>query len=334
MKKVIPVVATTVLAMGVVFSGPAYAAPQEDAKSVVNNNGKENKKDQERKQENKKEDKKEDKKPSQGKGQTQQLKSVDKQLDKIEEQLHHYQTKVSHIAVATSDSAEVKEPVVTNDSAEVEESTVTGDSTTVVTSDSTYIEEDADQPTDDEIEEQVGEVEHELQDNPGYAGKLHALQNRLAAVTKQLDALSAKGFDPERLQVYYDRITALHVKIDGVLATIGQVQTKIQEKIKTDDRIEEKAPVVEKSPVKPWYIKFNKKLDAQTLSNLDIVVLDQNQNLVETTFTYSESDKTITVSPLQQYKLGETYTLFIGKEISDTNGKSLKNAIKMNFSIK
>ena len=47
MKKVIPVVATTVLAVGVAFSGPAYAAPKEDHKQ-----------NQEHKQENKKEDKK------------------------------------------------------------------------------------------------------------------------------------------------------------------------------------------------------------------------------------------------------------------------------------
>ena len=283
-------------------------------------------------------------------------------MKKIEEKLHDYQKKIANIAVATSDSvkveepvatsdsAEVEAPVATNDSAEVKESAVTSDSAEVedstvtsdtagvedsaVTSDSAGVEEDPDQPTDAEIEDQVGEVEHELQGNPGYVGKFQALQNRLDAVKNQLDALSTKGVDSGTLQAYYDRVNALSVQINEGIAKVSQVQSKIQEKIKTDDRIQEKAPVAEVPVMKPWNIKFNKKLDAKTLSNLNIIVLDQNQNLVETTYTYSEETKTITVTPLQQYKVGETYTLFIGKEIAGSDGTSLKNAIKMNFSTK
>ncbi|PAQ12901.1 hypothetical protein CD798_17305, partial [Bacillaceae bacterium SAOS 7] len=192
--------------------------------------------------------------------------------------------------------------------------------------------DDSDQDTDD-ADDESDDVENDLEDNPGYSGKFKALQNRLNAVTNRLDSLSAKAIDEVALTERYDRVKALQSEVGAVLLTINQIQDKVTKEIEQDDAVEEKESVKEKDLMKEWKIQFSKALDEKTLSELDIIVLDQDKNLVETTFTYSVATKSVTISPLQPYQSGKTYTLYIGKKISSKEGKGLKNSVKMNFSI-
>lgn len=188
--------------------------------------------------------------------------------------------------------------------------------------------------TDEEIEEQIKEVEDKLKEHQGYIGKFNSLQNQLNAVTKQLDVLSSKGFDRTILAERYDRIASLSQELAEVLAHIKDVQDQVKEAIKKDTTVEEIPPVTTIPPTKEWKIKFNKKLDKNTLSNLDIIVMDSEKNIIETTFSYSDKTETVTITSLQHYTAGETYTLYIGKQIAANNGLTLKNSYKMNFSIK
>ncbi|MBM7648451.1 hypothetical protein JOC78_001393 [Bacillus ectoiniformans] len=346
-RKVTPVVAA-VFATGMMLSAPAYAAPKEDHKPV--NSVKEKKEAKE-------------KEKGQNKGQTQQLKSVDKKLDKIEEFLIAYKAKLASMEEKEETEKDTDVPEEENQTPEeqeqelpaegTDEEPVNDDETTEeqtpqepADEENAGVEEPADHATaqsedvivdedltDTEIEEEVEEVENEVKAFPGYAGKFHALENRLNAVTNQLNALSRKGADSAALKERYDRIATLKAEITAIVAQIKGIQENVNEEIEKDESVLEKAPVEDVATTKEWTIKFNQRLDEKTLSELDIIILDEEKNLVETTFSYSSKTKSITVSALQPYEAGSTYTLYIGKKISGLNGKDLKNSVKMNFSV-
>lgn len=316
-KKMAPIVAT-VLATGMILSGTAaYAAPKENKSEEVGEKAK-----------GKQEDKQ-----KQNKGQTQQLKSVDKQLDKIEEKLNHYHEKLSEKGdQSIKTPIEGDEPVDVPIETEQEEQSTEAIPDTVESEQTTEESNDFDL-TDAEIEDEVEEVEEDLKENQGYVGKFHALQNRLNAITKQLDSLASKGMDSTILAERYDRVVALTNEVEEALATVNQIQDQIQEEIEKDYTVQEKTSVTDAPLTKEWNIKFSKILDTTTLSNLDIIVLDAERSLVETTVNYSDTSQTVTISPLQPYKAGETYTLYIGKGISGKDGSDLVNSVKMNFTV-
>jgi predicted RNase H-like nuclease (RuvC/YqgF family) len=201
-----------------------------------------------------------------------------------------------------------------------------------MTEDSTEATEEIEEgPTDEEIEQEVEEIEEDVQENPSYVGKFRALENRLNAVRNRLDALSSKIGDQALLQERYDRVEALRMEIQQVVNDMENVQKKIKEQIKKDGTAEEKGTVTGVPATKEWMVKFNKSLNEQTLSEMDFVVLDTEGNLVETTIQYVAVKKTVKIIPLQPYKSGQTYTLYIGKEIKDAKGLRLKKAVKMKF---
>lgn len=357
MKKFIPAVAA-ILTLGMVFSGPAFAAPKDNPKSEKVQKVKENQQS--------------------NKGQTQQLKSIDKQLDKIEEKLTHYQEKLQNLYKPIEDlEGETADPTVeeetpessdqgaeeqsseqedtkalsesgteeTNEDSSENESNVDAataneeeseeepisedDSDSIDNDDTTEVDEE-----DSSIDEEAEEVEEELNEYPGYAGKFNALQNRLNAVNNRLGLLAAKGTAAEELQSRYGRIELLSTQINEVLTALKELQNDVQEKVDNDESAEELEPTKSEVPAsKEWNIKFSQKLNEKTLSNLDIIVLDTAENLIETSISYSEETKSITIKPAQPYKAGETYTLYIGKDISGENGLKLKNSVKMTFSI-
>lgn len=229
----------------------------------------------------------------------------------------------------------VEEPV---DGTEGEEPAVTEPvSTLYVAEEPQIIEEPAaeeiiedEEVTDEEIQQEVEEITEQLDDRPGYAGKFNALQNQLSAVSNRLDGLEAKGADTAERR---ERVAVLQEDVKAVLASIGAIQEKVKETVKADKKAEEKKAVQTKEAAKEWKIKFSKGLDEATLSELDIVVLDAEQNLVETTLNYDVKTSAVTVVPGQPYQAGQTYTLYIGKGISGADGVDLKNSVKMNFTI-
>lgn len=342
MKKFIPAVAA-VLTLGMVFSGPAFAAPKDNPKSEKVQKVKENQQS--------------------NKDQTQQLKSIDKQLDKIEEKLTHYQEKLQNLYKPIEDlegetadpTAEEETPESSDQGAEEQSSELEdtnalsesgkeetnedsseNESNAAAAADNEDVSEDTTEvdEVDSSIEEEAGEVEEELNEYPGYAGKFNALQNRLDAVNKRLDSFAAKGTAAEELQSRYGRIELLSTQINEVLTALKELQNDVQEKVDNDESAEELEPAKSEVPAsKEWNIKFSQKLNEKTLSNLDIIVLDTAENLIETSISYSEETKSITIKPDQPYKAGETYTLYIGKDISGENGLKLRNSVKMTFSI-
>ena len=194
--------------------------------------------------------------------------------------------------------------------------------------------EDETESVDSEDDAEDEDIEEELQNNQGYLGKFRALQNRLNAVTNRLDTLSSNGVDSTLLTERYNRIEALNNEVSKVTSSIQQIEKKIKDKIETDDTILEKTPVEDVPLTKEWNITFNNSLNKAALSDLDIVVLNQEQGLVETTISYSETEKKVILTPLQPYKAGETYTLYIDNELTSENGLSLKNSVKMEFTVK
>lgn len=339
MKKMILAVAAF-FAFSVVASDTSYAAKNDNS----------HKKEHLQQQKNeKKEVKNVDKQKKPSKGNTQQLKSIDKQLDKIEEKLNHYQEKLPKIDA----SIEEEQSTTTNDTVNVDPTTgtiTTGTTTTEttttetstekaeatteqpVTEASTTTEEDSDEESTTE-EESDEDVDQELDKYPGYKGKLNALKNRLNAVTNRLDSLSSKSGTTEELQARYDQVKSLIAEIDKALASIDNVQNEIKEDISNDETVEELAPAEDVATTKEWKIQFSNDLDISTLSNLDVVILDSNQNIVETTITYSEETKTVSISPVTPYQSGESYTLYIGNKISAENGTNLTNSVTKEFTV-
>lgn len=311
MNKKVTSFAAALLATGIVLSTPAYADKNVELKNE------------------KVEVQKEQNKGSKDavKGQTQKLKSVDKQLDKITEKLVKYQTKMMSMKQQWEDELEEEEAEETlelaeeiAESAEVEkpiEST------------------EEDDLTDEEIEEEVEKVDDDMQEHDEYIGKFNALKNRLQAVVSQLDVLTQKGMDTVVLTERYNRVATLQTEIDVVIASIIQLEQHVKEQIANEQDIEEKqAPEAVVPLTKAWKVKFNQTIDEQTLSESDMVVLNAQQNLVEVEVSYSADTQSVIITPLQPYKAGETYTLYIGKGIESKIGAQLKNAVKMMFTVK
>ncbi|OXS79086.1 S-layer homology domain-containing protein [Domibacillus enclensis] len=198
--------------------------------------------------------------------------------------------------------------------------------------DSDEDDDDSDDSDDDSDEDDDDDLDDDLDDEPGYRGKFNALQNRLNAVSLQLDKLEAKGGDAAAIDSRRARLTATSGQVTEALAALGQIEQEVRRDFEDDD-VEEKAAKLGVSLAKDWTITFNKKLDEAALSTLDIVVLNAAGNLVETEFVYNDATKAISMQPLQPYTPGETYTLYVSKGVASTDGARLQSAVKMTFTV-
>ena len=267
-------------------------------------------------------------------GQSQPFKSIDKQLSKIEEKLLQYKEKMNRMK--KEDRKEEYEKVEdtvrpveeTPAQAPPSEETVTSSADS---SNDTETSEDEAGSDDDADGEDGDEVEKDLEDQPGYRGKFGALENHLNAVSNQLASLASKGVDVAAVAERQARVASLKQQVTEVQGSIGQIEKEVQDEIEADKKVKEKAPKKDVVLTKGWTIKFSKHLDADTLSTLDLVILDATGSLVETTFTYSDKTKSITLTPLQPYQKGAVYTLYIGKGIEGTDGVPLKHTVRMDF---
>ncbi|TSI05217.1 Ig-like domain-containing protein [Lysinibacillus sp. BW-2-10] len=321
MKKFVLTVAACVAIGGVGSTGSVYAAPKDDVKQENVQQQKE--KQQEKKQEN------------QNKGQLNQLKSIDKQLDKIEEKLKFYQNKLPKLETPIDELIEEEvEDVKAEEPTSTDETSAPASTNETSNSDQTEAptQEDVTEATED-TEEDV-EVEAELKQFSGYEGKFNALLNRLEAVTKRLDNLSKQGNASEALQERTQRLNSLKSEIETAITSLQSIQNKVKEEVNSDTKAEEKEVEEAVEENKDWTIQFSKGLDISTLSNLDVIVLDDEQNLVETTISYLKETNSVKISSAQPYESGKTYTLYIGNDISSENGLNLKNSVKMPFTIK
>lgn len=85
---------------------------------------------------------------------------------------------------------------------------------------------------------------------------------------------------------------------------------------------------------KEWIIHLNRKVDKQTVNLESVYVLNNNNVRQDIQLRVDESGRSIIVSPpLNGYKLGETYTLILNKQLIAQNGNPIKEPILFRFTI-
>lgn len=83
---------------------------------------------------------------------------------------------------------------------------------------------------------------------------------------------------------------------------------------------------------KAWEINFNGKLDSSTVTSNNVYVLD-GQTKYPTTLTVINGGSTIKVKPNSPYQVGKLYELVITNNVKNTNGKALKESVRMPFKV-
>jgi hypothetical protein len=84
---------------------------------------------------------------------------------------------------------------------------------------------------------------------------------------------------------------------------------------------------------KAWKINFTNDLDFDTVNDKTIRILDDKNTLVGIKISRGDSLKECVIEPLKPYVNKGVYTIYISEEIKSTNGRPLKNSIKMNFKV-
>jgi hypothetical protein len=83
---------------------------------------------------------------------------------------------------------------------------------------------------------------------------------------------------------------------------------------------------------KEWNIKFTKEADKNTITNDNVYVLDSAGNKVDVKISYG-SDNILRVAPVNNYKSGETYYLYVNNKVTSKNKTSLTQSLKYEFTI-
>lgn len=83
---------------------------------------------------------------------------------------------------------------------------------------------------------------------------------------------------------------------------------------------------------KEWNIKFTKIADSSTITKDNVYVTDLNGKRVEVEVSY-DSDNILKVTPVNPYKSGETYYLYISKSVKSKDKTSLVNELRYQFTI-
>jgi|GEM_PF-3525344 len=82
---------------------------------------------------------------------------------------------------------------------------------------------------------------------------------------------------------------------------------------------------------KPWNITLNQMIDWSTVNGENIYVLDSAGDSVGLNYALSQDKKTVIVSPLQDYRSGQGYYLYIAKGIKSILGNYLNSPVRMKF---
>lgn len=88
-------------------------------------------------------------------------------------------------------------------------------------------------------------------------------------------------------------------------------------------------------PFHNWTIVFNEEVDNNTINEENIFVI-RDSNVVKGTKVYLNDDKksATVVAPNEGYMWGERYSLYISNEVKSLDGKKLKDATSMQFTVK
>lgn len=84
---------------------------------------------------------------------------------------------------------------------------------------------------------------------------------------------------------------------------------------------------------KNWTVKFNKELNASTVTKGNIEVLNSSGQTVPVTLSLNSDNMSINVSPDSNYEQGQTYTLCVEKSVCSESNCELPKEVRMNFTI-
>lgn len=84
---------------------------------------------------------------------------------------------------------------------------------------------------------------------------------------------------------------------------------------------------------KEWNIKFTKPADSSTITKDTVYVVDSKGNKVDVKISYG-LDNILKVVPISSYIAGETYYLYITKNVKAKDKTSLVNGLRYQFTIK
>jgi hypothetical protein len=85
--------------------------------------------------------------------------------------------------------------------------------------------------------------------------------------------------------------------------------------------------------LKEWHLKFTKAADPATVTPDNIYVTDLKGNKVDVKVS-CESDDVIKVSPVNPYKSGETYYMYITKKVTSRYKEPLTEDLRYEFVVK
>lgn len=94
----------------------------------------------------------------------------------------------------------------------------------------------------------------------------------------------------------------------------------------------DKPPHIDIQTDKIWTVSFNKPVDPASVHANSVYVTDQKGNKV-VTYSVPYGDKVMIPSPTEGYIGGQTYTLHITNAVRNSDGVSLKENIRKNFTI-
>lgn len=83
---------------------------------------------------------------------------------------------------------------------------------------------------------------------------------------------------------------------------------------------------------KPWYIRFNEKIDSSTL-NGNIIITDSKGKQLKTNINLVNSKKDVIVTPIDKYSVHDTYTICVNKNVKSENGQSLQEETTRKFTV-
>lgn len=78
-------------------------------------------------------------------------------------------------------------------------------------------------------------------------------------------------------------------------------------------------------------VKFNNSLNSNTINNNNVLVQDENNNAINVNVNIGDDNKSIIVSPTDNYEYGKSYTLIVTKGVQSSTGKSLLKPVRMKF---
>ena len=78
-------------------------------------------------------------------------------------------------------------------------------------------------------------------------------------------------------------------------------------------------------------VKFNNSLNSNTINNNNVLVQDENNNAINVNVNIGDDNKSIIVSPTDNYEYGKSYTLIVTKGVQSSTGKNLLKPVRMKF---